>query len=434
MPARQAPAIANATKLPTLPPVDPATLKRLEADIVAIRRVEAPIVVTPDVPTSIRRQGKRSPWTLVSFKYKGKTVEGVIVDGVERWRIAHAKGIKDYQLTVWERGLTEEYLAERRIVLNAHRRQLTRQQGNDLIASLLALGMSKKKIVRDLGVSKNRVIRVERGGSDRPPASVTTSSRHAAKAMDVMGRLETPPKGHGSLRTAQRRASEEQRAKVRKSTTSLKPNDRYEWRTCDFEALPFADGKADLVIADPVYGETEVYGRLGKWAARVLRPGGLLLCFSGTAHYDHATAKLGKHLAKVWTLATIRPPFSGVVRNKDMFMPEWEPIHILCKGEYVAKGGCPDVVRVVGKQQKTWHTWQKEVELIKTLIERFSKPGDLIVDPTFGSATSLIATLALNKVGGKPRRWVGCDRDPGCANLLTARVSRFLSGKSDEPE
>ena len=51
------------------------------------------------------------------------------------------------------------------------------------------------------------------------------------------------------------------------------------------------------------------------------------------------------------------------------------------------------------------HPTQKPVALYRWLIERFTKPTDIILDTHVGSASSLIAAQALN------RRFVGCELD-----------------------
>lgn len=51
------------------------------------------------------------------------------------------------------------------------------------------------------------------------------------------------------------------------------------------------------------------------------------------------------------------------------------------------------------------HPTQKPVQLYKWLIDRYTKPTDIILDTHVGSASSLIAAQSLN------RRFVGCELD-----------------------
>ena len=43
------------------------------------------------------------------------------------------------------------------------------------------------------------------------------------------------------------------------------------------------------------------------------------------------------------------------------------------------------------------HPTQKPVELLKTLIEIFTDPGDVVIDPVAGSGSTLIAAERLNR-------------------------------------
>jgi site-specific DNA-methyltransferase (adenine-specific) len=43
------------------------------------------------------------------------------------------------------------------------------------------------------------------------------------------------------------------------------------------------------------------------------------------------------------------------------------------------------------------HPTQKPVELLKTLIEIFTDPGDVVIDPVAGSGSTLVAAERLNR-------------------------------------
>ena len=50
------------------------------------------------------------------------------------------------------------------------------------------------------------------------------------------------------------------------------------------------------------------------------------------------------------------------------------------------------------------------------LIERLTKPGDLICDPFLGGGTTAVVSLALG------RKFVGCDIDAACVEKAKQRV------------
>jgi site-specific DNA-methyltransferase (adenine-specific) len=65
------------------------------------------------------------------------------------------------------------------------------------------------------------------------------------------------------------------------------------------------------------------------------------------------------------------------------------------------------VIEVSNKKQKGGHPTAKPVELYKWLIERYSKKGDTVLDPTFGSGNSGVASAELE------RKYIGIEKDKG---------------------
>ena len=57
---------------------------------------------------------------------------------------------------------------------------------------------------------------------------------------------------------------------------------------------------------------------------------------------------------------------------------------------------------------------QKSVSLLKYLINKFTKPGDLVVDVCAGTFSTMRACMEMNK----HRRFVGCDKDETCSRLV----------------
>ena len=55
------------------------------------------------------------------------------------------------------------------------------------------------------------------------------------------------------------------------------------------------------------------------------------------------------------------------------------------------------VIQMSNKKTKGGHPTQKPEELYKWLIERYSKPGDWVLDPTFGSGTSVFTAYKLGR-------------------------------------
>ena len=66
---------------------------------------------------------------------------------------------------------------------------------------------------------------------------------------------------------------------------------------------------------------------------------------------------------------------------------------------------------------------QKPVSLLKYLINKFTKPGDLVVDVCAGIFSTMRACMEMEK----HRRFVGCDKDAMCARIVQDEMIRFFS-------
>jgi site-specific DNA-methyltransferase (adenine-specific) len=87
-------------------------------------------------------------------------------------------------------------------------------------------------------------------------------------------------------------------------------------------------------------------------------------------------------------------------------------------GTTVAGRRCvKSVVDVANKKVKGAHPTQKPAELYKWLIQRYCPPGGTVLDPTFGSGTSLEVAVALG------RRAVGIEKDKMFFDKAVARLS-----------
>jgi len=76
-------------------------------------------------------------------------------------------------------------------------------------------------------------------------------------------------------------------------------------------------------------------------------------------------------------------------------------------------------------REKTWDDWQQPESEAVELVRCFSRPGDLVADPTFGTGT---VAAAVARVGG--RRFLGCDLREDLVALACRRVDAALRGNT----
>lgn len=83
-----------------------------------------------------------------------------------------------------------------------------------------------------------------------------------------------------------------------------------------------------------------------------------------------------------------------------------------------------DIVRISVRTNKTTHPTEKPVALYDWLIKTYSNPGDLILDPCFGSANSGVAALQ------NGRKYIGIELDKGYFEKGKEKIeSNFAGGK-----
>jgi len=184
-------------------------------------------------------------------------------------------------------------------------------------------------------------------------------------------------------------------------------------------------GSVHVILTDPPYERAwiEQWSDLGVFAADVLVEGGLLVAHCGIHFLPEVMASLGQHLKYRWTLST---SWSGsgnsqFVGGKSV-LNKWLPILVFSKGKPNFPKGFSDTIQC-DVQEKEHHLWQQPVEVFQRLVEDFSVPGDLVVDPCGGSFTTAIACL---QATGR-RRFIGCDMDEQCVHIGHKRLAEELT-------
>lgn len=139
---------------------------------------------------------------------------------------------------------------------------------------------------------------------------------------------------------------------------------------------------------------------------RVLRPSGHLFLF--VDKYLLVSGRWQKWLPEITPLREV----DCLIIDKERIgmgrrlRCRWEAMLVIQKGPVRAEGiwknrAIPDVCRA--KADRARHPHAKPTELLQTLLECVTEPGDLVVDPAAGSYTTLDACRA------SAREFVGCD-------------------------
>ena len=199
-----------------------------------------------------------------------------------------------------------------------------------------------------------------------------------------------------------RRVKEREKTKRRKDDRAEAITD-LDMRKGDFK-VALADLKdIDAIITDPPYPKEfiQCYSDLSKYASEHLKDKGFLAAYSGQYNLPEVINRLSEHLTYVWTFCLYHVGKKQLVNGVNI-MCGWKPVVIFSKGNKKMRFSAYDVL-ISEAREKDSHEWQQSETGVSGLIEIFSKPGELVVDPFAGSGTFL---KVANDMG---RRGIGAE-------------------------
>lgn len=184
--------------------------------------------------------------------------------------------------------------------------------------------------------------------------------------------------------------------------------------------LPLAANSVDLIFTDPPYPREYLpcYGWLAQEAARVLKPGGFVMCMAG-----------GYFLNKIYAMFEAVPAlnyFWEFHHRSNGDAPYIWPRFVVAKTKailaYTKGEGLPRIKSVMSmieftNKNKRYHHWGQDIESARYYIDCFSAEGDLVCDPFIGGGTTLVACGLIN------RRCVAFDTDPVALRTSVNRVA-----------
>jgi len=202
-----------------------------------------------------------------------------------------------------------------------------------------------------------------------------------------------------------------------------------EIRHGDFrEVLGDLRGQVDAIITDPPYPAEYVplFGDLARIAAELLKPSGVLVVMAAHLYLYEYMTLLNQHLRYRWICVYHMGDTKARV-SAAKIAASWKPLLVyvrhdaenlrfVCSDYFSAAHNTADGV------QKELHHWQQSLDGFTEIVQRFTEPGDLVVDPFLGSGTTALACLQLG------RRFIGCDIDAGAVAIARRRVQDALKG------
>jgi DNA modification methylase len=185
------------------------------------------------------------------------------------------------------------------------------------------------------------------------------------------------------------------------------------------EILPQITEKIDLTLTDPPYGvnlKYDVYNDTdSNWELMFLKLLPELKRISSMSILPSCQIKkmpfIYKHHPPDWLICWYKgsPGHAGFVGFND-----WEPHLVYGKNNT----NMHDYFHATPEPQTNGHPCQKPLKWALWLIERATKPDNLILDPFLGSGTTAVACERLG------RRWIGIDISKAYCDIAVKRIEQ----------
>lgn len=168
-----------------------------------------------------------------------------------------------------------------------------------------------------------------------------------------------------------------------------------DFRLGDFEEVfaDIEDGSIDCIITDPPYPKEflECWTKLSRFAKRVLKPNGFCVAYSGQMHLPEVIKRMNEHLDYYWTFAVYHEGQTQIVNGVNLIC-RWKPVLIFQNKKKKLNNTFQDYF-ISEQREKQGHDWQQSKSGVGYLIEMFTKPNDLILEPFAGSGTTIKAAI-----------------------------------------
>ncbi|HZW56526.1 MAG TPA: DNA methyltransferase [Nitrososphaerales archaeon] len=203
-------------------------------------------------------------------------------------------------------------------------------------------------------------------------------------------------------------------------------NSIYDILNDDFRNSSIENDSVDLVFTDLPWSKEEMLGiasDLGLFGMSKLKKGHLLATYAGTYTWELTKQFIGQHLTfvacKHFKRVGLRHDSYDMAAHGKiddltiLFFFKGEP-----SDEQIAQINSFEL-QTEG-MDKTWHEWGQPVSEWIQLIQHFSRPGDLVVDPMAGGGTAVQACI------DSERSCVAYEKEAKCFEVIKRRLSKYL--------
>jgi len=176
------------------------------------------------------------------------------------------------------------------------------------------------------------------------------------------------------------------------------------------------------IITDPPYPAKYLYlySQLGEVAQRVLKPSGFCMTYAGTYYLKEVINRMSEHgLEYYWQICMRLAGAVAKVYQRNIYQGfrgilifQKKPVkkQRLMTFDYIESPG----------REKELHQWQQSLHGFAELLEKFTEPKQIILEPFAGAGTVGVACMQ------KKRRCILIDNDAESVKITKARLSETL--------
>jgi ParB-like chromosome segregation protein Spo0J len=178
------------------------------------------------------------------------------------------------------------------------------------------------------------------------------------------------------------------------------------------------DESIDVIVTDPPYAKEYLYlyELLAKEAARLLKPGGSLLAMAGHSYIPDLLNLMTPHLNYQWTVAYLLPGGQSAAMHHRCVNTFWKPVFWFVKGKYEGDWRGDVVKSDVNDNDKRFDDWGQSESGIARLVEAFTLPGEVVLDPFVGGGTTAVVCVRLG------RQFIGIDIEQSKIDITLGRL------------
>ncbi len=223
--------------------------------------------------------------------------------------------------------------------------------------------------------------------------------------------------GAPSVKEAKKQIHREEKTPTKEETKKASAN--WTLHCVECKAVQLAPNSIDVIITDPPYPREflSCYSDLAELAARVLRPGGSCIVMTGQSYLPEIIERMSKHLQYHWTLSYLTPGGQAVQLWDRKVNTFWKPLLWFIKPPFNTKDWQGDVLNSkTNDNDKRFHDWGQSESGMASIVDRFSYPGQTVLDPFVGAATTGVVAVKLG------RQFIGVDIDPKQIRIARQRL------------